>query len=373
MFGRVFTGEFKKLIRPRGLIVLGVLFVIFFIIFAVFYNLNIEAMLGNLDDFLVENGEEGIFSKPNYFDEDGNPISAEEYGERYGYIGLDYLELANENNIDRIIAEVEAQVEYCKTVDPKHQAAALSLYQGDLAMLKYMRDNGVYGDLNIEGRTSFGMKNAESFVTTYFTVVLAILIIYGIVIGAGLYADEYKRGTIKLVMLRPISRAGLTGAKLLAAFAYLAGISALMSLISFLYGLISFGSVATETVYVVFNRSSVIKSTAGGVVFYQMFFKALEMFAIVTLAFMIGTVTRKKTLSIVVSLVIELGLVAAILNSIGLERFLFSTNLDLSIYFGISTSIPAGGNFFIALTMLIVYLAAILSALFITVEKRDII
>lgn len=373
MFGRVFAGEFKKLIRPKGLIVIGVLFVIFFIIFAVFYNLNIEAMIGSLDDFLVENGEESIFGDATYYDEDGNPISEREYGEQYGYADLDYFKLADADNINNIISDVEARINMLKSIDAKRNANALSLYKGDLAMLKYMRDNNLYGDLNIEGRTSFGMKNAESFVMTYFTVVLAILVIYGIVLGAGLYADEYKRGTIKLVMLRPISRAGLTGAKLLATFAYLAGISAIMSLISFFYGLISFGSVATKTVYVVFNQSSVIKSTAGGVVFYQMFFKTLEMFAIVTLAFMIGTVTRKKTLSIVISLVIELGLIAAILNMIGLQRFIFSTNLDLSDYFGISTNIPAGGNFFIALTMFVVYTAAIVSALFITVQKRDVI
>lgn len=372
MFGRVFAGEFKKLIRPRGLIVLGVLFLIFFIIFAVFYNMNIEAMLDDLDDFLTENGEQGIFSEPTYYDEDGNEISAREYGELYGYIGLDYFSLADENNIDKIIEEVEDAIKIYGTEERKNEEA-LSLYKGDLVMLRYMRDNNVYGSLNIEGRTSYGMRNAENFTMTYFTVVLAILVIYGIVIGAGLYADEYRRGTIKLVMLRPISRAGLTGAKLLAALAYLTGIAGLMSLIAFLYGLISFGSMATKTVYVVFNQASVLTSTVGGVVFYEMFFKTIEMYATVALAFMIGTVTRRKTLAIVVSLIIEFGLIAALLSGIGLERFLFSTNLDLSIYFGVSTNIPAGGNFFIALTMLVVYLAAILSALFITVEKRDII
>lgn len=375
MFGRAYLGEIKKLVRPRGLIVLAVLFVIFFIIFAVFYNINFDEIINDIDDILTESGMEGILPPDKYYDKDGNEISADEYAEIYGYINMDYIHLANPDNIDKIIAEITEYYESFKNMDGDEYAQQAGYLKSSLVMLEYMKENNIYGaEINVHGFGDYiGIKSAERFVTSYFAVVFAILVIYGIVLGAGLYADEYRRGTIKLVMLRPISREGLTAAKLLACFTYLVGILGIMSLIAYFYGLIALGSASTKAVYVVFNQSSVFKSTAGGMIFLEMFFSLLNMFAIISLSFMLGTVTKKKTLAIVVTLIIDFGLIAAILSALGLERFLFSTNLDFMKYFGITNTIPKGGNFFIALTMYVVYLAGILAALFLTVKKRDVI
>lgn len=376
MFGRCFAGEIKKLARPRGLIILGVLLVIFFILYAVIYNIDLDAMLNSLNDMMAEYGETGlIIDKDEYFDEDGNPVTEEEYAEKYGYINMDYIGLANPSNIDAILAELNAYRESFDAADNAVYDRQSSYLKGAIVMLEYMKENGIYGkDVAVEGYGDYlRMNTADSFAYSYFTLVLGILTIYGIVLAAGLYADEYRRGTIKLVMLRPVSRNAMTTAKLAAVFAYLVGILGAASLIAYLYGLISFDSVSGREVFVVFNNSSVFRTTAGGAIFLKMFLHVVFLLSNVSLSFMLGSVTRKKTLAIVLAFVVYLGIIASIGSALGLERFMFSTNTDLTTYFGLSYNIPVGGSFFIALPVLAGYLAIIMTALYVTVNKRDVI
>lgn len=374
MFGRAYAGEIKKLIRPRGLVVIGVLFLIFFILFASVYNMDLEALLSQMNDFFDEQG--GAVS-PDYVDENGNPITEEEYAEKYGYFNMNYFSLANENNIDKIISEISYYKSYFedKAKTEEDYSQNVHYLEGSLVMLNYMRDNGVYDkDIAIDGYTNYlKLNTAESFAAAYFAIVIMILTIYGIVLGAGLYADEYRSGTIKLVMLRPVTRGALTTAKLFALFTYILSIAGVLTLLAYLYGLISLKSISLKEVFIVFNNASVMQTTVGGKVFLEMFLSAVAMLSLVSLSFMIGTVTRKKTLSIIVTLLIYMGLFSSILNSFNLERFLFSTNIDLTMYFGLSYNVPVGGNFFIALPVLLAYLTVIFTALYLTVKKRDIV
>ena len=392
-FLRAYLGEFRKLIRPRGLIILAVIFVIFFIFFAIIYNINFETLYDNILGALEESGMMDGQGSIVYVDgefkhkvDEGIYISEAEYAEEYGYINCDYFTLANADNVDTIIEELKEYRDYYKANsdsdrfgDYEQQAALLT---GSIKILEYMKANNLYGvevDGNRGGMFSgvslFFMGSAEGFTQAYFEAVIAILLIYGVVVAAGLYADEYSKGTIKLVMLRPVSRNTMTTAKLLALFSYLSAILFSATFIAFIYGIIKFGSNSTDTLLVLFNNRSVFKSTVGGKAMLEMFLQLIELFASVSFAYMLGTVMRKKTGAIVLSFVILAGIVSAIFSAfgVGIERFLFSTNTDLTRYFGLPYNMSVKDNFFIALPVLVGYLAAILAALYLTVEKRDVI
>lgn len=402
-FLRAFSGEMRKLARPRGLIILAVIFVVFFVFFAVIYNLNIEAVYESLSEFLGENDveltEDIVYKDGQYYykelDEEGNVVALlteAEYAEKYGYINVNYIGLANEENVDKIIAELsfykESLEELLNSGDYDDEDYEYSSYKEQIAeykrgilILEYMKKHDAYGT-TVDGWQSSSIlsvemsaKTAESFTLSYFEAVMGILLIYGVVIAAGSYADEYKRGTIKLVMLRPISRNTLTAAKLTALFAYLAAIGYSAALVAYIYSAIRFGSHSTAPLLVLFNGTSVFKTTLGGKVMLHMFLNTISAFASVTLAFTIGTVMRKKTGAIVISFVILSGIISALFSAfgVGMERFLFSTNTDLTSYFGMNYNITKGYNFFIALPVLVAYLSLILTALFLTVKKRDVI
>lgn len=364
MFGKLYLGELKKLARPKALITLAVLCVALFIVFVIIYNMQIEEPLNTL--------REAAESTENFTETTGDGV--------FDYY-QDYISAATPENVDELIAELnetkKTYEERNKKKETKGQyGAAIKELRCGIAMLEYMKAHNVYGkNLNVEGYASYyAVKNAESFALYYFRTIAAILTIYGIVMAAGLYADEYARGTIKLVMLRPVTKNQVTTAKLLALFTYILGILGVASLLGYAYGAIAYKSVSAEKVYVVFNASSVFACTVGGTVFYKMFFAAVKVLSFASLSYAIGTILRKKTPAIILSFIVYLGIISALFTIFGGERFLFSTNTDLSVYFGFGVGeYINGGNFFLALPMLVIYLAAIISSTYLVVNKRDVI
>ncbi|MDY4655709.1 MAG: ABC transporter permease subunit [Eubacteriales bacterium] len=364
MFGKLYLGELKKLARPKALITLAVLCVALFIVFVIIYNMQIEEPLNTL--------REAAESTENFTETTGDGV--------FDYY-QDYISAATPENVDELIAELnetkKTYEERNKKKETKGQyGAAIKELRCGIAMLEYMKAHNVYGkNLNVEGYASYyAVKNAESFALYYFRTIAAILTIYGIVMAAGLYADEYARGTIKLVMLRPVTKNQVTTAKLLALFTYILGILGVASLLGYAYGAIAYKSVSAEKVYVVFNASSVFACTVGGTVLYKMFFAAVKVLSFASLSYAIGTILRKKTPAIILSFIVYLGIISALFTIFGGERFLFSTNTDLSVYFGFGVGeYINGGNFFLALPLLVIYLAAIISSTYLVVNKRDVI
>ncbi|MCI5790679.1 MAG: ABC transporter permease [Clostridiales bacterium] len=364
MFGKLYLGELKKLARPKALITLAVLCVALFIVFVIIYNMQIEEPLNTL--------REAAESTENFTEATGDGV--------FDYY-QDYISAATPENVDELIAELnetkKTYEERNKKKETKGQyGAAIKELRCGIAMLEYMKAHNVYGkNLNVEGYASYyAVKNAESFALYYFRTIAAILTIYGIVMAAGLYADEYARGTIKLVMLRPVTKNQVTTAKLLALFTYILGILGVASLLGYAYGAIAYKSVSAEKVYVVFNASSVFACTVGGTVLYKMFFAAVKVLSFASLSYAIGTILRKKTPAIILSFIVYLGIISALFTIFGGERFLFSTNTDLSVYFGFGVGeYINGGNFFLALPLLVIYLAAIISSTYLVVNKRDVI
>ncbi len=369
MFGKLYLGELKKLTRPKALITISVICVVLFILFAVIYNINFDKMIDDIDDMAesVET-ETGTETGEDADEDDG-------MSDYY----TDYISATTPENVDETIANLTATKKEYEALNKQKETkgyfgAQIHELDCGIAMLEYMKANNVYGKFNVEGyATYYSAKNAEAFALSYFTLVAGILAIYGIVIAAGLYADEYSRGTIKLIMLRPVTKNQVTTAKLLALFTHLIGILGIASLIGYIYGAIAYKSVSLEKIYVVFNGSSVFVSTVGGTVFYKMFFSVVKILSYATLSYAIGTILRKKTPAIILSFIVYLGIISALFSFFDGERFIFSTNTDLSVYFGFGSNFMNGGNFFIALPMLVVYLAAIIVSTYLVVNKRDVI
>ncbi len=368
MFGKLYLGELKKLTRPKALITISVVCVVLFIVFAIIYNINInlDAFVNDMTDIAASIEGEIEVGETDETDDTSGDFA-------------DYVFGATPDNIDEKIAYFNAKLKEYQALNKQKEFEgyyATDIYDIEctIAMLEYMKANNVYGKFNVEGYTDYSLRNAESFVLGYVELVTAILIIYGIAMAAGLYADEYSRGTIKLIMLRPVTKNQVTTAKLLALFTHLIAIFGIASLMGYVYGAIAYKSISLEKVYVVFNGSGVFASTVGGTVFYKMFFTVVKILSYATLSYAIGTILRKKTPAIVLTLVVYLGIIAALFTFVGGERFIFSTNTDLSVYFGfVKTSFMDGGNFFIALPMLIVYLAVIIVSTYLVVDKRDVI
>ncbi len=346
--GNLILGEIKKILRPKALITMAVIFIVFFILIALFYNIN-------WDNFME------LASRQT-----GNPDLVVYVDTAFG--GSDYLyELTAENVDERIAAYNEL---YRQAIES--EGGLDYYYKSVVTVLEYVKVNNLYGqELNI-GEVSGRFTSAENFTLTYSTTLVFIITIYAIVTMSGLYADEYRNGTIKNIMIKPITANQLTLAKLIAMCAVLLGLLLTATLIGFLYGLAAYGTVSTVKVLLVFNAKHVFSATFGTYVLLMLISSCISIVSYGLLAFSLGTLFKRKTPAILVSLAVCLGIFSLVLSLINIKRFGFSSALSLSSYFIPDLSLPYKANFFISLGMLIVYNALFYFALFFSTNKRDI-
>lgn len=361
MFGRLYLGEVKKQMRPKAIITLAIFFVMFFILFAVIYNLDIDSIISG-ETITTTNADGETVEMP-----------ANEYLEMVMNQSNVFFDVTSQN-IDERITIAESNLLTAKALDKANKTNTAYAAESQLTVLKYLKANNLNGaDIAVEGASNYlGLNSAEGFVSTYFETLVLILSIYGIVMAAGIFADEYKNGTIKLLMMRPITRNQLTLAKLLATYSVVLGYLGIMSLIAYAYGAIAFKNISSAPVLMVFNGKHILESTAGGVLMIRMILTGIKLLSILTASFTIGTLLRKKTVAIIASFIIMLGIISMIFTAFKLQILTFSANYNLGMYFGYAGNTMRFGNFYLSLGILVFYLAAMLVSTFVVVKKRDI-
>lgn len=356
MFGRIYLGELKKIVRPKAMIILAAVLVVLLIGYAIFFNL-----VGDFTKMINETIET----------EDGQIIPG--FQQDYTF---------TEEKVEEEIAMLEGEVaeleeEYKMEKNGYNVYASMFSMRARLTALKYVKEHKLYGQdarfLGVNYSIGGAILTADGFVFDYMAAVASVMAIYAIVIGAGLLTDEFKNGTIKLLLTRPISKNQLISAKLLAALTVSLGIGALFTLIGYIYGLIAFSSESTLPIYLVFNSKKVIRSTVGGYLFGSFLLSLCRIATMCLIAYFIGTFFRKKTTGIVVTIVIHLKIISGILGLFPVQIALLVPNMNLINYFVPDASVPIYGNFFISLAVYVVYLAATVFGLYYSVNKRDVV
>ena len=361
MLGRLYAGELKKIVRPKAIIALSVTLIILLLGYAILYNLA-KSLTDTLTQ-AISSGDITIEGEMPEQEEGDNELNAE--------------------NIDLVIRSYEIQLEqledsYKNEKMGYQKYASIFSVKAQLTGLKFIRDNSLY-DAKILGFNAstggilMGDLTAEGFTEDYMSAVTMVMAIYGIVIGAGLLADEYRNGTIKLLLTRPITKNQLITAKLLATLTMCFAFTGLFTLIGYIYGAIAFNVAATDSIYLIFNAAHVVKSTIGAYVFGLFVVSLVRIAAMVLVAYFLGTLSRKKTTGIIVTIIIEFNIISGILGLLPVQIGLLTPNLGLMSYFNAGASVPTYGNFFISLAVDIVYMAAVTFGLYFSVNKRDVI
>lgn len=356
MLGRIYAGELRKIVRPKSMIVLTVVLSVFLFVYAIFYN-----FIGNLSQIVGSSGALDQETEQATEDFDFQNLSEE---------NVDFFIQALQQNIDELEKEYKGKFGY------RYYASVFSA-KAQLKAVEFMKENRLY-DIKVLGynysfNSFMSETTADGFAQDYMSVVASVIAIYAVVLGAGLLADEYRNGTIKLLLTRPITKNQLITAKLLAALTVCGAFMGIFSLIGYIYGLIAFKSVATESIYLVFNARSVIKSSVGAYLFGDFVMQLVQIATMLMIAYFLGTLARKKTTGIIVTLLIELGIVSSILGLLPIQIGLLVPNLSLMNYFDASATVPTYGNFFISLVVDLVYIAAVTFGLYYSVNKRDVI
>lgn len=180
------------------------------------------------------------------------------------------------------------------------------------------------------------IKDARSVVINTYDIFIIIAILVVIILGGGIVANEFSKGTIRLLAIRPISRWKILLSKLLALLVI--GVSIVLGSVIVL--LISSGSVygfdTLKTPILEANGNSIFEVSYLGYFIKNISLSLSGLLFVTGLVFMLSTVTKNTAISVAVSMLIYLGAlpITLILASNGVGGILktFIPYIDYSIF-----------------------------------------
>ena len=240
--------------------------------------------------------------------------------------GQDYLNQAIEDYryAAQDIARLESSEKELSYEEQKRYNESLNLREKS----KYIIENNV--DLN-----EMNLRRVlENFFTEYGIFVIAILVM----IAGTIVSEEFNKGTIKLLLVKPYSRTKILLSKFITSMLMIIFVVLIMGIMQLFVGGVIFGfdSLSAPVVEYNFNTNS-LQEINVLVYFLIQFLAQLPMFILLaTLAFALGTIFANSALAITISL---LGYIAAnIINQLAISynikflEYFVTMNWDLSQY-----------------------------------------
>lgn len=198
--------------------------------------------------------------------------------------------------------------------------------------------------------------------------------LFAIIVGAGAIANEFSWGTIKLLLIRPISRSKI----LLAKYVSVLMVGLFMVLVVFisaaLVGLVLFGIGEGSGVHLAYNDGAVKEIPIILYLLKMYFYASISIFMLATMAFMISAVFRNSPLAIGISIFL-LFAGSSVTNLLAGKytwvKYSLFANTDLSQY---SDGVPLveGMTMGFSIAVLLIYFAIFHLFAFLVFTKRDV-
>ncbi|RKN84968.1 ABC transporter permease [Paenibacillus ginsengarvi] len=212
-----------------------------------------------------------------------------------------------------------------------------------------------------------GFINTLAFASNAASLTFLVFI-FSVVIAADIVAGEFTWGTIKLLLIRPVSRSKVLLSKYIAVLLFMLMLLALLFVSSLVLGLLLFGSGGP-------GSSEDIPLTMSGIL-REYGFRLIDLVIQVTFAFMISTVFRSSALAISLAFVIMFASNSVMTALIALKKtwakYILFANTDLSIYFGGRKPPFEGMTLGFSVTMIVLYYALFIVLAWTIFRKRDV-
>jgi ABC-2 type transport system permease protein len=237
--------------------------------------------------------------------------------------------------------------------------------QKEIELNKYRIDNDIPP---LYKKTALGFVQS----TVGYT---GLIYIFVIILASSSVSQEYSWGTLKLILMRPVSRWKFLLAKFISIVQACLFLFLMLFLMSFVIGAIVFGFDNTSFRYVYYYKGN-IYDVSIFVHFFQYFgSKFIGAVMIAAFAFMLSTVFRNNALAIALSILIQFAgsLISNILALLGknFAKYIFFTNTNLYQY--VEGSPPSGMTLSFSIIVLIIYFVLFITISIIIFEKRDIV
>lgn len=206
--------------------------------------------------------------------------------------------------------------------------------------------------------------------TTTFTGIAAL---FTIVIAAGMVASEFSWGTVKLLLIRPVSRTKILLAKYASTLLFALLMLTLLFSTSFLFGILFFGFSGAETPYLSFSNGRVVEQNMVTHIIQLFGFRSIDLVMMVTLAFMISTVFRSSSLAIGISLFLMFTgpQLVQLLSQYDWVKYILFANTDF-LQYTTGTPLVEGMTMTFSIVMLIIYFGLFAALSLFIFNRRDV-
>lgn len=199
-------------------------------------------------------------------------------------------------------------------------------YERDIALNEYRLQNNI-------------APTSEQTIWTFVndaTSFISISGIFTIIIAAGIVASEFTSGTIKFLLVRPISRVKILLSKYITVILFGLSLLIIVFLFSSLIGALLFGFPSEESFHLAYHSGEVIERNIVFHLITHYLLYSIDILMIATMAFMISSVFRNNSLAIGFSLFLFFSGAAATLllaEQFDWAKYILFSNTDLSVYF----------------------------------------
>ena len=259
--------------------------------------------------------------------------------------------------------QIEADKQFLKE-NPQLPEFQTKLREEQIAISEYRIENDIEP---ASGETMWSFVNFNS----NFVDVIGVFII---IVAAGIVASEFTWGTIKLLLIRPISRTKILLSKYLTVLLY--GITLLLILfaLSTIAGAILFGSGDGQQ-HLVYVDGAVEEQNMVLYLIKTYLLKTISIIMMATMAFMISAVFRNSSLAIGISLfLLFMGGTATSFIAMKYDwaKYSLFANTELTMYTGAMPPLVDGMTLGFSVTMLIIYFVIFNILAFVVFNKRDV-
>ncbi|WP_164671001.1 ABC transporter permease [Virgibacillus doumboii] len=202
---------------------------------------------------------------------------------------------------------------------------------------------------------------------------LSLVSLFTIIVAAGIIANEFKWGTIKLLLIRPITRTKILLSKYISVLLFALFTLVYVLLFSLIVGSLFFGINGMDP-HIVMNGSegyeyvSVIQEIISG---YG--FKLVTLVMMATFAFMISAIFRQSSLAIGIAIFLMLAgnAIVSFLSEYSWSKYILFANTNLKSYVD-GSQVMEGMSLGFSITVLAVYYIIFLILSWVFFTKRDV-
>ena len=281
------------------------------------------------------------------------------YGSDYLNRAISTLETANTNlaqfeNIEELT--YEQKLEY-------------NSYLEDQAESRYILETGI--DIN-------NTNSLKGILENFYAQFGIFLIVVVVMIAGTIVSEEFNKGTIKLLLVKPYTRNKILLAKAITTLMMIIFVIVVTIVMQILIGGIIFGfdSLSEPVATYNFNTNTIEETNIFVNLGIQTLTQLPMIILLATLAFAISTIFRNSTLAITISL---LGYMAgSIINQLAIAynlqfmKYFVTMNWDLNIYANGALPYIEGMNMTMSIIICIVYFLIMVIPTFIIFKKRNI-